>query len=301
MCLLTSSSDEVLEAILASIRADLRAVSFLDMSAANTGAAWVRDNVPGACSIEPYDLVVCEADQFGRALEVCAPTSLLLVQRPINTKFAAVTPDARRELSKISRVRAGDVEWMLFARQPTSPPTPLKISVIVPCQDQARPLWRLLTALAGDDEAPSWELIVCDRGSFDETSSLLGAVEGSIEVVLLTREATLEQAIAMGMERARSEIVAVVDPQVVPTVGWLGALFDAFEASPHARYCAGRVLSRDDAGEVQEDWSSFRLFGLRLSQWDFGAPGNLAEKLSALGADSGALITAPAVEGRLLR
>ena len=110
MCLLTSSSDEVLEAILASIRADLRAVSFLDMSAANTGAAWVRDNVPGACSIEPYDLVVCEADQFGRALEVCAPTSLLLVQRPINTKFAAVTPDARRELSKISRVRAGDVE-----------------------------------------------------------------------------------------------------------------------------------------------------------------------------------------------
>jgi hypothetical protein len=298
---LSNSSDEVLEAILASIRADLHAVSFLDMSSANTAAAWVKEHVPGACSVEPYDLVVCQADQFAQAMAICAPTALLLVQRPISIPLDVSSLPSHEELTKISRVRAGDVEWVLFARQPASPPKAVQVSVIVPSQDQARPLWRLLTALAGDDEAPSWELIVCDRGSFDETTSLLAAVEGAIEVVLLTREASLDDALAMGIERARAPLVAVVDPQVVPTVGWLRALFAAFEDRPGASYCAGNVLSIDADDEPHEDWASFRLFGLRLSHWDFQTVGPLAQKLAALGARSGALIKAPGVEGRLLR
>ena len=144
-------------------------------------------------------------------------------------------------------------------------------------------------------------MIVCDRGSFDETTSLLAAVEGAIEVILLNREASLDEALAMGMERARSPLVAVVDPQVVPTVGWLRALFDAFQDHPGASYCAGNVLSTDDNGEPHEDWASFRLFGLRLAHWDLHTTGPLAEKLASLGAKSGALVKAPGVAGRLLR
>jgi len=301
MDVLASSSDEVLEAILASIRTDLRAVSFRDLSTANTAAKWVKNNVPGACSVEPYDLVVCEADQLPHALELCAPTSLLLVERPVGVKFDSAMAGAGSDLSKISRVRTGEVEWVLFAKQPILPTTPVQISVIIPSQDQARPLWRLLTALAGDDETPAWELIVADRGSFDETSSLLAGVEGSIDVVSLTREASLEEAILVGMQRARSEFVAVVDPQVVPTVGWLRILHETFRANPDACYCAGKVFLRDEEDKVREDWSSFRLFGLRLSRWDFSATGTLAEKLSALGAIPKAYMTAPGVEGRLLR
>ena len=197
-------------------------------------------------------------------------------------------------------MRVGDVEWVLFAKQPASPPAPVQVSVIVPTQDQARPLWRLLTALAGDDEAPAWELIVCDRGSFDETTSLLAAVEGSMEVLLLTRDASLDEAIAMGMQRAHSPLVAVVDPQVVPTVGWLRALFDAFHDHPSASYCAGNVRSMGTNDDPHEDWASFRLFGLRLAHWDFHTEGPLAEKLASLGARSGALVKAPGVAGRLL-
>ncbi|MGB1701161.1 MAG: glycosyltransferase family 2 protein [Nannocystaceae bacterium] len=297
---MATSSDEVLEAILASIRSDLRAVSFLDLSATKTAAAWVEHNVPDACSIEPYDLVVSEATQFLHALSVSAPTSLLLVQRPVGTKFDRALAGPGSELSKISRVCTGDVEWVLFAKQPATSQKAVQISVVVPCQDQARPLWRLLTALAGDDETPSWELIVSDRGSFDETSSLLDAVEGSIEVISLTRQATLDEAITVGIERARSDLVAVVDPQVVPTVGWLRAMYDAFLDEPLACYCGGKILSRNDRGEVHEDWDSFRLFGLRLSRWRPDAPGGLAAKLSALATVPDAKITAPGVEGRLL-
>ena len=151
MCLLTSSSDEVLEAILASIRADLHAVSFLDMSSANTAATWVKEHVPGACSVEPYDLVVCQAEQFARAMEVCAPTSLLLVERAISTPLDTSSVPSHGELSKISRVRAGDVHAARAGPGPRSGPPRARGASGLPTR-------RAIVAAAAATPSWSWSL-----------------------------------------------------------------------------------------------------------------------------------------------
>ena len=171
---------------------------------------------------------------------------------------------------------------------------------MVPCRDQARPLWRLLTALAGDDEAPRWELIVVNRGSFDETSELLSAVTGELQQLDLPREATLADAMKAGFECATGEFVAVLDPELVPSPGWMRRACEALDVYTDAVSCSGRVMDGDEehpqgstVGGVE-----FRFFAVRRRPFQVESTQDFTRMLTAVASTPGAHVVAPNMRAR---
>ena len=150
-----SDAPSILEAILASIRSDLKAVSYVDLTTQRRAEAWIQANVPGASSVRPYDLTVCERARQDEAFAGAAPTALVLVQQPRSRQ--APLP---RYPGRGCRDRAGlrgprqshGVGALRQAPSPSSRPGRVEPGGPVP-RSGAGALWRLLTALAGDDES----------------------------------------------------------------------------------------------------------------------------------------------------
>jgi glycosyltransferase involved in cell wall biosynthesis len=93
-------------------------------------------------------------------------------------------------------------------------------------------------------ELPSFEILVVDNGSSDDTSELIRAqYSGSPQVVLL-REANLglSRARNAGLKAARGRIVAYLDDDAIAGQGWLAQIPRAFETGgPKVACVAGRV------------------------------------------------------------
>jgi glycosyltransferase involved in cell wall biosynthesis len=93
------------------------------------------------------------------------------------------------------------------------------LSCVLPCQNQARILSKLLPVLSDSltECGYPWELIVIDRGSRDQTAELLGAwteLPGFRSLRLQT-QATQEDGFAAGLVAARGDAVVLFDPGVL--------------------------------------------------------------------------------------
>ena len=287
---------------MASIRSDLEAVSYVDLTEDRRAEAWIQENVPAASSVRPYDLTVCTRARQDEAFAGAAPTALVLVEQP-RTEAGASAPLPRvedAEIERVSVVRANHTEWVLYARRPRRHRDPVRLSLVVPCRDQARSLWRLLTALAADDEAPTWELIIVNRGSFDETRELLAAVTGELQQLDLPRESTLADAMKAGLDRATGELVAVLDPELIPSPGWMRRVCEALDVYTDAVSCSGRVMDGDE--EVPQDSSvgglEFRFFAVRRRRFLVESTHDFTRLLTAAASTQGAHVVAPNMPAR---
>lgn len=126
------------------------------------------------------------------------------------------------------------------------PVPPHRVSVVVPCCDEAQSLPRLAAALqALLDQAPGTiaELVFVDDGSSDDTWNLLQAEYGSRRDVTLVQHAQnrgIAAAIATGIQEATSEIVGSIDADCTYDPRYLLAMFplltdgvDLVVASPY--------------------------------------------------------------------
>ena len=119
------------------------------------------------------------------------------------------------------------------------------ISVLIATYNRRSLLERTLGALEEQHvPAGGFEVIVADNGSTDGTATLLEQVcrRGRVDLhVLRVSDPGKSLALNAAMPRARGDVLAFTDDDVVPEPGWLNAIEDAFR-SPEVDFAAGRIL-----------------------------------------------------------
>jgi GT2 family glycosyltransferase len=116
-------------------------------------------------------------------------------------------------------------------------------SVIVVCWNDAQVLGRCLDQLAAQDH-PSYEVIVVDDGSTDDSAAVAEAAAQRSALKLVRREsnAGCPAARNLGLLHARGETVAFLDADGFAAPDWLRRLTDRLEAEPNAGGVASTVF-----------------------------------------------------------
>jgi glycosyltransferase involved in cell wall biosynthesis len=112
-----------------------------------------------------------------------------------------------------------------------------EISVIVPALNAADTIGETLEALAGQDLAAPFEVIVVDNGSDDDTAAVADRAPGPVSVVRKER-GRAGSARNRGAEEASAAVLAFTDADCVPAPNWLSA---GLKALRHADLVQGAV------------------------------------------------------------
>jgi mycofactocin system glycosyltransferase len=162
------------------------------------------------------------------------------------TRLLRLAPAAARHLDSAELTVADATSAALAARLldagvahpvPRLPgPNPSQVSVVVPVRDRVQPLRRLLAALAAT--APGLaEVLVVDDGSVPPLRP--DAENARVLRHVVSRGPSAAR--NTGLAAARTELVAFLDSDVVPTPGWLATLLPHF-ADPNLALAAPRIV-----------------------------------------------------------
>jgi glycosyltransferase involved in cell wall biosynthesis len=105
----------------------------------------------------------------------------------------------------------------------------LLASVIIPCRNGAKTLGRQLSALAGQDYAAPWELVLADNGSTDGSAVIAEAWRErlpDLRIVDAPRPG-INVARNAGVRASRGRVIALCDADDEVEPGWLRGLVDA--------------------------------------------------------------------------
>lgn len=133
---------------------------------------------------------------------------------------------------------------------------PSKISIIVPLAGGPAQALRCLEGIAAQPEDPAHEIIIVDDASVG-LETLLGRLEGDVQVLRTPRRIGLAAATAHGLRHAGNEIVVVLRDAAVPAPGWLAPLAASLE-DPSVGLAASATVG-DPASNPVTTWS----FGVR--------------------------------------
>ena len=104
-----------------------------------------------------------------------------------------------------------------------------RVSVVVPAVNEAADIGRCLASLAAQECGNSFEVIVVDNNSTDETAAIARALGAT---VVFEPHAGVCWARQRGTETARGEIVVSTDADTTYDAGWLRRITDAFDREP---------------------------------------------------------------------
>ena len=120
--------------------------------------------------------------------------------------------------------------------------TPI-FSVIVATRNRRQSLGRFLDALRALPKQPSWELIVVNNASNDDTASLLSSGIRDLPIVVVKEDLPgKSRALNSALKHARGEILLFTDDDVVPDRNWMTALYKGAIAYPSANVFGGRIV-----------------------------------------------------------
>lgn len=125
----------------------------------------------------------------------------------------------------------------------------LNASVIISTRNRAYQLPLLFSALSLMEIPPhlSWELIIIDNGSNDDTSAVISAEikKNRLPVVLLSEPIPgKSRALNLGITKTNSELIIFTDDDVEPDPLWLKSYIEASHKYPEIDGFAGKVIPR---------------------------------------------------------
>lgn len=123
------------------------------------------------------------------------------------------------------------------------------VSVVIPAHNKVKVTYAALCALLLAWNKATFEVIVVDDGSTDETARLEKIVTG-ITVLHNETPQRFIKACNAGAAAARGTYVALLNNDTEPTTGWLDALIDAFQRFDRVGLVGSRLLYPD--GRQQE-------------------------------------------------
>jgi mycofactocin glycosyltransferase len=183
------------------------------------------------------------AVQVDRRVKVLGEGSALLGGSP--TRLLRLAPAAQTMLSR-GRLEVYDAVSAQLARtlldatvahpRPASGPSHRDVTVVIPVQDNACGVRRLLTALRG------MRVIVVDDGSATPLTQFdFAGMHNDVQVLRHDRRRGPAAARNTGMTACSTDFVAFLDSDVVPRRGWLEALLGHF-CDPAVALVAPRIV-----------------------------------------------------------
>jgi glycosyltransferase involved in cell wall biosynthesis len=151
----------------------------------------------------------------------------------------------------------------------------IAISMVICTRDRALQLSSVLESVCKLDvpQGLSWELIVIDNGSSDNTGQVVASFADRLPVTCVMEEQPgLSNARNRAVDVARGEYICWTDDDVVIDPGWLAAYAEAFKRHPEAALFGGRVIpllekpTPDWFERAKYDWPLNNLLAYR----DFG-------------------------------
>jgi GT2 family glycosyltransferase len=125
------------------------------------------------------------------------------------------------------------------------------VAVVVPNWNGRRWLPGCLEALRAQ-RSPATEVIVVDNGSSDGSLDYLAVEHPDVRVIALGANTGFARAANAGIRAAASELVALINTDVVLGPDWLERMVRALEADPGAASVACKMLSLDDPRYVYD-------------------------------------------------
>lgn len=179
------------------------------------------------------------------AAAVCAYTLVLLVlPGTVRQGLAQVRRELREEPATVEELEASP---------PPAAPRPagnVDLSVVIPARNAAGTIGDQLESLARQDWTGSWEVIVVDNGSTDDTVAVVESFADrlpGLRVVSANERARIPYARNRGVEAARGRLIAFCDADDEVSPGWLEAIAAGLE-----RY--GAVATPRDHDRLNESW-----------------------------------------------
>lgn len=145
------------------------------------------------------------------------------------------------------------------------------VSVVIPAHNKVELTYLALASLLLAHNRTSFEVIVVDDGSDDETAGLEDIVSG-ITVIRNETPQRFIRACNAGVAAARGEFVALLNNDVEVTAGWLDELVTGFDRFDNVGAVGAKLLYPDgklqDAGGIVWGNGNPWNYGNRANPWD---------------------------------
>ena len=167
---------------------------------------------------------------------------------------------------------------------------PARASIVIPNLNGRRWLPRCFEAIAAQELQPA-EVVVIDDGSSDGSVEYLRAEHPDVRVIALGRNTGFAHAVNRGLEAARTELVALINTDVVLAPDWLARMVAALERDPGAASVACKMLDLRDPRRVYDAGDVLRRDGACEQRGRFGRDdGRWNEPGEVFGACAGAAV-----------
>lgn len=144
------------------------------------------------------------------------------------------------------------------------------ISAIICTHNRDKYLGAAIDSLLVQEFAPGFEIIIVDNGSTDNTRTVVESRLGDSRLKYVF-EPVLGLSVARntGAKTASGEILAYLDDDAIASVGWLQALYTAYQQNPKLAIAGGKVTLIYPEGVQPPRWLSTGLAG-NLGAYDLG-------------------------------
>jgi len=145
---------------------------------------------------------------------------------------------------------AGDAETGKIASGAEAPMQPGRegptCSIIIPVFSQLEFTHRCLEAIERNTRRTTYEIIVVDNASSDETAGYLKKIGNRVRVITNTENLGFARANNQGAGIARGEFLVFLNNDTVPQPGWLNAMVDVVRSRPDVAVVGAKLLYPDD-------------------------------------------------------
>lgn len=129
---------------------------------------------------------------------------------------------------------------------PTASPVSFDCSIIIPVWNKRELTEQCLAELAKVTSGVSYEVIVVDNHSTDDTAQLLAQLSGDIQIIRNSENLGFAKACNQGARAARGRFLIFLNNDTIPLSNWLTALVAEVMSHPEVGIVGSKLLYEDD-------------------------------------------------------